>query len=162
MIVEIAFHRGWVLLWMHAPFDMLWTENRMLLSCCPVDGNLMLRNENYVGTSFFLKEIIVNNLTKITFLCQISGQDRQEKSSASLLVATPSTVSSAKPRQYHKNTEPYSQSPRLSASCRFSDNKINYPEGETWFSVSLICAFCLWLEWLRFGFGFLLEPFFRG
>ncbi|KAH6763889.1 hypothetical protein C2S52_012764 [Perilla frutescens var. hirtella] len=65
-------------------------------------------------------------LYKRTLKFAISGQDRP---SASLPVATPSTVSSSlKPRQYHKNSEHYSQSPRLSASCRFSEHKINHPE----------------------------------
>ncbi|XP_057793857.1 spliceosome-associated protein 49 isoform X2 [Salvia miltiorrhiza] len=65
-------------------------------------------------------------LYKRTLKFAISGQDRP---SASLPIATsPAVVSSAKPRHYHKNTEPYSHSPRLSASCRFSEHKINYPE----------------------------------
>ncbi|KAI3464256.1 hypothetical protein Pfo_020919 [Paulownia fortunei] len=68
-------------------------------------------------------------LYKRTLKFAISGQD---KSSASLPIATTPTVSSSlKPRPYHvpyNNTEFPSQSPRLSASCRFSEHKINHAQ----------------------------------
>ncbi|XP_042047205.1 RNA-binding protein 7-like isoform X1 [Salvia splendens] len=63
-------------------------------------------------------------LYKRTLKFAISGQDRPSAS----LSTPPANVSSAKPRQHHKNTEPYSHSPRLFASCQFSERKTTYPE----------------------------------
>ncbi|KAK6116719.1 hypothetical protein DH2020_049539 [Rehmannia glutinosa] len=77
-------------------------------------------------------------LYKKTLKFAISGQD---KSSASLPNATTPTVSSSlRPRPYHvpyDNKEFSSQSPRISASCRFSENKINYAQAPVPSDVSM-------------------------
>ncbi|KAL6498388.1 hypothetical protein OROHE_026656 [Orobanche hederae] len=66
---------------------------------------------------------------------------RQDKSTASLPVATnPMVNSSPKPRPYHvpyDNTDFSSQSPRLTSSCRFPENKLNYVQAKVPSDVSM-------------------------